>query len=363
MSNQEAAAPAAPSADAGGGKPSVQPELKTVIGRPVYVQGTYALVNPQVGTNRKGDHFLKCILRDATGEVSGRKWTFRPDQLHEVSRTGFVRVSGHSQEYGGGTQVIIEAIEPREITADDLVRLLPSTDRDIEAMFARVAELVRSLEHPGMRSIGEACLADDRLMTRFRQAPAGVSMHHACIGGLLQHTLDLMELADRMLPVFAPGGLAAGGASELNRDLVLLGLFLHDLGKTDELSWDRGFEYTRQGNLVGHVVRGTQMLTIKAFQAARETGTPLPEPALDALAHVIVSHHGRPEHGAVKVPATPEAVFVAHLDNLQARTRMALDAADRASIPGEGLPPESSFSDRHFGLETRVYRPDPLRGA
>jgi len=342
---------------------TAQPRLADVIGRPTYVQGTYALVNPQVGTNRKGDHFLKCILRDATGEVAGRKWTFRPEQVHDVARTGFVRVSGHSQEYGGGTQVIIEAIEPSEVAASDLARLLPATDRDVDAMFARVRALLGTLEHPAMQALAKTYLADARLMERFRQAPAGVSMHHACIGGLLQHTLDLMELADRMLPVFARGGLASGGPSEVNRDLVLLGLFRHDLGKTDELAWERGFEYTRQGNLVGHVVRGAQLLTIKAFQAQRESVVAMPEAVLDALVHLIVSHHGRPEHGAVKVPATPEAGFVAHLDNLQARTRMALDAADRRSIPSStdgGLPDGQAFSDRHAGLETRVYRPDPL---
>ena len=185
-------------------------------------------------------------------------------------------------------------------------------------------------------------------MAGFRRCPAATSLHHAFIGGLLEHTLQLLKLAEVMLPLY-PG---------LNRDIVLMGLFLHDLGKTVELTWEKGFRYTTEGSLVGHVVRGAIWLQVKAAMAAKQSGHRLPSDALRVLQHVILSHHGEPEHGAVKVPATPEAIFVAMLDNLDAKTAMAI-----AHARGPGSPAADAggaFTDRVWALDTRLYRPDPL---
>jgi len=183
-------------------------------------------------------------------------------------------------------------------------------------------------------------------MTRFRMAPAAAALHHAWIGGLLEHTLQLLRIADRTVPLY-PG---------LNRDLVLMGVFLHDLAKTSELSYEQGFQYTDDGNLVGHIVRGAIWLQVKAARAGQRSGEKLPPEALRCLQHIILSHHGLPEHGAAKVPATPEAIFVAQIDNLDAKTTMTLSAAERDRDPVEG------FTEKVWALGTRVYRPDPLRG-
>ena len=184
-------------------------------------------------------------------------------------------------------------------------------------------------------------------MMRFRRAPAAVSVHHAWIGGLLEHTLQLLKLADVMLPLYP----------QLNRDIVLMGLFLHDLGKTSELVWEQGFEYTADGHLIGHIVRGAIWLQVKAAVAAKQSGHKLPHSALRVLQHIILSHHGELEHGAARRPSTPEAMFVARLDNLDAKTQIALTHARPAADPA-GISAE--FSDRIWSLETRLYRPDPL---
>lgn len=311
-----------------------------------YVDGVYSLVNPQVGTAKNGKHYLKAMIRDATGEVPVRQWTFDESQIGEVSRTGFVWIGGQAQEYNGQVQVVVDSIKSIEVELSDLSRLLPTTRHDIPAMYAEVARILRSMAHPGMRGLAEAYLGNEILMERFRCAPAAVSVHHAWIGGLLEHTLQLLRLADVMLPLY-PG---------LNRDIILMGLFLHDLGKTTELSWDRGFTYTEEGNLIGHTVKGVIMLTAMAAKSARESGERLPGEALLVLQHIVISHHGSLEFGAVKVPSTPEAIFVAMLDNLDAKTAVGLYAAQRQRT----IEPGQEFTERVWSLDTRIFRPDPL---
>jgi 3'-5' exoribonuclease len=310
----------------------------------VFIDGIYSIYNPQVGTTRQGKPFLKCLLRDATGEVSARLWSFEESRLAEIGSTGFVWIAGSTENYNGQIQLKLEQIKPIEVSEQDLAALLPTTKHDIDEMFAEVRRLLGSLEHPAMRSLADAYLDDEELMRRFRHGPAAVTVHHAWIGGLLEHTLQLMSLADAMLPRYP----------ELNRDIVLMGLFLHDLGKTHELSWDRGFTYTTDGELIGHIVRGAVLLQFKAAVAARASGEKLPVDALRVLQHIILSHHGQPDHGAAKIPSTPEAIFVSQLDDLDAKTQIALTAVDRASHE------TGRFTDRVWALGTKLFRPDPL---
>ena len=313
-----------------------------------YVNGTYSLVNPQMGVTRAGKPFFKALIRDATGEVPVRVWTFDEAQMPEVARTGFVFVSGQTQAYNGQVQLIAETIRGVDVEQKDLQRLLPVTKRDIRDMMQELSGLLRSLQHPGMRALAEQYLGSPQLMDRFQHAPAAVSVHHAFIGGLLEHTLQLMKLADAMLPLYPA----------LNRDLVLMGLFLHDLGKTAELEWEKGFSYTTEGNLIGHVVRGAVWLELMAKKAAAERGAALPPDALRVLMHMVISHHGMLEHGAAKLPSTPEALFVANLDNLDAKVAASLVAAAREK--GDTHQPGHEFSDKVWALDVRIYRPDPL---
>jgi 3'-5' exoribonuclease len=312
-----------------------------------YIDGTYSMVNPQLGATRNGKPFLKCLLRDATGEVPARQWSFDEKNFAELERTGFVRVAGHSQLYNGQVQLIIEQIKSVEVSEQEMAALLPTTSRNIDAMFDEVKTVLGTLEHPAMKALADAYLADEQLMRTFRMAPAAVTVHHAWIGGLLEHTLQLLSLADRMLPSYP----------ELNRDIVLMGLFLHDMGKTTELTWEQGFNYSTDGNLIGHVVRGAIWLQVKAAVAAKTSGHKLPGEALRVLQHIIISHHGQPEFGAAKLPSTPEAIFVSQLDDLDAKTQVGLTAADRGGTR------VGAFTDKVWALGTRIYRPDPLKGA
>ena len=312
------------------------------LGDRTYVEGVYSIVNPQLAQTRNNKPYLKCMIRDASGEITARAWNFEEAQFDAVAKTGFVFLRGSTQAYQGQTQLVIEQIEAREVSVEEMRALLPSTTKDIDAMFGRVCELLRSMEHPAMRALAEQYLADERLMSDFRAAPAAMSVHHAWMGGLLEHTHQMMELAGRMLPLYPA----------LNRDIVLLSLFIHDLGKTVELEWERGFGYTNEGQLVGHIVRGAVWLQIKAAHASKVEK--LPGETLRVLQHILISHHGLLENGAAKLPATPEAIFVAQLDNLDAKSQAAITAAKREFAGG------GEWTDKVWALETKVYRPDPL---
>ncbi|MDP7009689.1 MAG: HD domain-containing protein [Phycisphaerales bacterium] len=312
-----------------------------------FVHGVYALVNPQVGTTRNGDPFLKCLLRDATGEAIGRLWRFDTSTMPDITETGFVNIEGEQELYQEKLQIKIREIWSHEPTTDELANLLPSSDKNIDEMFVELTALLQSLTHPAAKAIAEAYLDDTELMGSLRVAPAAMQIHHAWIGGLLEHTLQLMKLADAMLPNYP----------RLNRDIILLGLFVHDLAKTEELRWDRGFEYTREGNLIGHIARGAMWLEEKAKVAEEKLGTGLPSGFLTVLQHIVLSHHGQLEHGAAKLPSTPEAIFVSQLDNLDAHTQTALDVTrpTQGSIAGN-----ESFTERIWSLNTKMYRKDPL---
>lgn len=316
---------------------------------PQNVEGVFAIINKQLGTTRESrKYFLKCLIGDRTGQVPARMWTIDEPTYTSLPTDGFVFIEGQTQAYQGEIQLIISRIEPAEVSAEQMRELLPASARPAEEMFAEVRGLLGTLKHPAMQALAKAYLDDEFLMSQFKQAPAAKSMHHAYLGGLLEHTLSLLKLADVVCPNYP----------KINRDLVMMGLFLHDLGKTRELVYDRAFNYTDRGELIGHIVDGAIMLHDKAQQVMREQGIRLPQGAVMVLQHIIISHHGVPEFGAAKVPSTPEAILVSQLDNLDAKTTMSLAVArpDRAAAFDMG----GNFTEKQWALDTKLYRPDPL---
>lgn len=316
------------------------------------VAGVFAVQNLQLAKTKAGGDYLKMVLADKTGRTPGRKWSSSAEEAASLPQDGFVYIEGQSQAYQGEIQMVVDRIAPHTPSREEIADLLPHTTKDINAMFKRLMDLLGSLEHPAVRSLADRYLEDGDLMDAFCMAPAATSLHHAFLGGLLEHTLGLMEMAEKLLP-FYPG---------LSRDIVLFGLFLHDVGKCRELSWENGFSYTLDGNLIGHIARGAIMLAEKAkgCQDAElgEAAIQVPEKILVSLTHIVLSHHEKPEFGAAKIPSTPEAIFVAHLDNMDAKMNMVLAAADRGN-PKAGVAGE--FTEKIWALETRIFRPDPTR--
>ena len=314
----------------------------------VRFSSTFCIGNAQLAVTRNGDPYLACLLSDKSGQVPGRKWQMDAEEFKTLPVDGFVFAEGRTQPFKGELQLIIDRIEAVDAGQVDLGELLPCTSKNIDDMFAQVVGLLGSIEHTAMRALVKAYLEDENLMTQFRQAPAAKMMHHAYIGGLLEHTLSLMTGAEALLPNYPA----------LNRDLVLIGLFLHDLGKTRELAWDGAFSYTDRGELVGHIVEGAIMLHDKAQQVMTGEGIRFPPNAITVLQHIVLSHHGIPEYGAAKIPATPEAQFVSMLDNLDAKVDMAV----RAARPqGKSADLGGNFTEKQWALSTKLFKPDVLK--
>lgn len=312
--------------------------------------GPFCISNAQIGRTRSDKPYLRCLLSDASAKVPGRMWGADEALLKRLPADGFVHVAGETQPYQGELQLIIHTIDPYQPSTEELRHLIPASSRPADEMFDDLSKILRSLTHPAALALAEAYLDDDMLMQRFKQAPAAMAMHHAYLSGLLEHTLSLLNAAEQLLPLYP----------KINRDIVLLGLFLHDLGKTHELTWDGPFDYSDRGLLIGHIVDGAIMLHDTAQQVMRERGIRFPQGFITILEHIIISHHGVPEFGAAKHPATPEAIFVSMLDNFDARMAMVIDAARSERSPAQANL-GGNFTERVFALNnTRIYRPDPL---
>jgi 3'-5' exoribonuclease len=256
---------------------------------------------------------------------------------------GFLKVRGRIENYQGNLQVIIETVGPAIDGAYDVADLLPHTDKDIPSMMRKLAELAGSVQNRHLAAILQAYLDDEKLMRDFSRAPAAMSFHHAYIGGLLEHTLNAMEVADAVVG-FYPG---------LNRDLVLAGVFLHDIAKTWELCYETAFGYTDGGQLVGHIVKSAMWVEEKARSAEQTLNERIPRSLVDVLQHIILAHHGEYEYGSPRTPATPEAIAVHMIENMDAKLMMSLTATR-----GDGSASEGNWTEYVKAFGGKLFRPD-----
>jgi 3'-5' exoribonuclease len=263
----------------------------------------------QLRPNRNGNLYLQVELSDRTGVVSARMWNASESEYRNFEDGEFVRVEGTAQLYQGAMQLIATSIcraRPEEIEYADF---MPLGTADIDRLAVRLGQLLRTMKDPHLRSLAECFLMDEEFMRKFTRAPAGVKNHHAYIGGLLEHVVNLMEVITRIADCYPA----------VNSDLLLMGAFVHDMGKIDELGYDRGFSYTDEGQLIGHLVMAVGLLERKASEAEKLSGEPIPAELVLRLKHMIVSHHGQYEFGSPKLPMTLEAVALSQLDNLDAK--------------------------------------------
>lgn len=304
------------------------------------VDEVFIASNKQLRPNRNGNLYLQFCISDRTGTIDARMWNAGQGVYRSFDNGDYVRVQGTAQVYQGAVQVIatqITRVEPSEICEDDFV-LLPSAQ--VEKLLARLTELLRRVAAPGLRNLVECFLLDEPLMDRLARAPAAVKHHHAYRGGLLEHVVTVMDAALRICPCYP----------QLDRDLLLCGAFLHDIGKLDELSYDRELAYTDEGQLVGHVVMGIGILEAKLAEAERLAGEPVPAETVLRLKHMLVSHHGLYEHGSPRLPMTPEALALHCLDYLDAKLNAFASLIE--SDPNE----DSSWTTFHPNLSRKLFK-------
>ena len=266
------------------------------------ITGFFVAGSKQVRTKKDGTHYFALTLGDKTGQIEARVWDAADAGPFEPGDV--VKIRGQVCRYNEKLQINIDKIRrsaPSEYTLGDFV---PQTERDIAVMWAELEGRVASFNDPHFKALLQAFLGDPQIATALREAPAAKGLHHAWIGGLLEHILSLMGLCD----------LVAGHYPAINRYLLLTGVVLHDIGKLRELSWGTSFDYTMEGQLLGHITIGLGMIeekiaTIPGFPPAKRI----------LVEHLVLSHHGKYEYGSPKLPMTPEAIVLHYLDDLDAK--------------------------------------------
>src|SRR5262245_11873942 len=242
------------------------------------IDEVYLVEDKQLRANRNGNLYLQVELRDRTGSSSGRLWNCGEHLFRSFDNGDFLKVKGKVQLFQGALQMILSHIDRVEVEKVDLSDFLPHTEHDISKLLERLRGLLMRLSNPHLRALMECFLMDDDFLAGFCRAPAGVRNHHAYIGGLLEHVVTLLDAADRVTPLYP----------ELDRDLLMAGVFLHDLGKVRELSYSKTFAYTDEGQLIGHLVIGVEMLDEKAAKVPDLTGEPFPRELHLRLKHMIL---------------------------------------------------------------------------
>ena len=291
-------------------------------------------------TTKSGGLYISCTLADRTGMLPARLWNATEAIFNSIQTNGFLHVKGRTEDYKGNMQFIIDACRPFAADKVDLGEFIAVSEFDVEAMWEELLDILREIKDKHIRLLIKKFIEDRELVAAVKKSPAAMQMHHPFVGGLVEHTLNVARCAKVLLPIYP----------SLNADLVLMGIFLHDLGKSAELSAGTAINYTDRGQLVGHITMAAIWVQQKAAQVAEETGEPFPQKTIDLLQHIILSHHGVYEYGSPKLPAIPEAYIIHYLDNLDAKMYMTTHAI-QADPDGE-----SSFTSYIRALETRVYK-------
>ncbi len=295
-------------------------------------------------TTSNGSLYIHCVLCDRTGQMLGRIWQATEAMYKQMPEGGFLRFKGRVENYKGALQFIVDAVRPVDPTGINLADFRPQTKENIDEMFDRVKVILRTIKDPHLLRLVKAFITDEELMARFRKAPAATQLHHAFIGGLLEHTRNVLELALATMPRYP----------QVSLDLVLAGVFLHDMGKTTELTYDTNFTYTNEGQLVGHITQAALWIDQKVRAIEAETGQPFPADVRTALLHIVLAHHGSYEFGSPKLPATPEAIAIHHLDNLDAKLNLYLNKI--ASDPDAA----SDWTAYQNSLGTKIFKKDVM---
>ncbi len=302
------------------------------------VDDIYIVKEPILRSTTRGDLYIAMYLCDRTGQLNGRMWQATEATYLSLPKPGFVQVRGRSELYQNNLQIVVNSIRPvpsGEVSLDDF---LARTDKDTGKLFQEIKAFLGRITHKQIKALVEAFLGDKELMEKFCNSPAAMKMHHDYLGGLLEHTHNMLRVALSVLPLYP----------EVQADLVLAGVFLHDMGKTEELAYDMVFSYTDSGQLVGHIVKTVLMIHDKAAQLAAQ-GRPLDATVLDALDHIVLAHHGQYEFGSPKLPAMPEAFMVCYIDDLDAKLNQVASAINAETS-------DANWTAWQNALQTRLYR-------
>jgi 3'-5' exoribonuclease len=296
---------------------------------------SYFLVfEKEVRSTREGKAYLRLELGDRTGTVEARMWDRFEEAASAISRDDFVKVQARVDIFRNRPQLILEKLRKADVSEVEPADFYATTKANVDELWARLREHVAGIRDANIRQMVESVLDDPEIGPRYRRAPAAKTMHHAYLGGLLEHVVSLCELS----------AVVAGHYPEVNKDFLLAGAVLHDVGKVYELSYERSLGYTTEGQLIGHIVMAVEIIGRKSGAIAG-----FPEELATLLKHLVLSHHGHYEFGSPKLPMFREAVMLHYLDDLDSKmgAMTAMLASDRG---------EPGWTERGGALERRLLR-------
>ena len=268
------------------------------------VTSSFVVVAKQIKPKKTGEPYLALTLGDRSGQLEAKMWDNVEEVLEVFEQDDFLKVKGLINKYKQRFQLTIHKLRKLGESEIDFADYLPKTSKDIDELWRTLAGFIASFENHHLKALIQAFMADPEIAAAYRNAPAAKTLHHAFIGGLLEHVVSLFRSCDLMCQNYPT----------INRDLLLTGAFLHDIGKIHELTYNRSFTYTTKGQLLGHMIIELEML-----QAKLANLPDFPEPLKILLEHLIISHHGEYEFGSPKLPMFPEALMLHYLDDLDSK--------------------------------------------
>jgi 3'-5' exoribonuclease len=295
---------------------------------------------------KTGKPYMNFVFMDKTGEIEGRLWEDVTQYVGQAVRDAFVRVDGKCQLYQGRRQIVIQSLQLLREDEVNLKEYLAEGELDADALYSQLLAYVDSMQDPYYKSLAEAVLREDAdIADRIKRAPAAKSMHHAYKTGLLEHVVSITGILD---------GLSKHYGKVLDRDLLFLGGFFHDIGKIWELSYERVFDYTDEGKLIGHLVMGVELVDRKIRELEAIPGRlpgKFPEEKKLLVKHLILAHHGKLEYGSPKEPHCLEALIVHMIDDLDSKVNAIQKFIEQDQAPGRW-----TALNRHY--ERFFYKPD-----
>jgi 3'-5' exoribonuclease len=268
------------------------------------VTSSFVVASKQVKAKKNGEPYLALVLADRSGQIEAKMWDNVEEFIAIFEQDDFLKVKGLINKYKNRFQLTIHKLRRMDEGDIDFTDYLPKTTKDIGELWRTLTEFVATFENSHLKALVETFMADAEIAERYRNAPAAKTLHHAYIGGLLDHVVSLFRSCDLM----------SRNYPQVNRDLLLTGAFLHDIGKIQELSYNRAFSYTTRGQLLGHMIIELEMLQAKLAKLPD-----FPADLKTLLEHLIISHHGQYDFGSPKLPMFPEALMLHYLDDLDSK--------------------------------------------
>jgi len=268
------------------------------------ITSSFVVAVKQVKPRKTGEPYLALTLADRSGQIEAKMWDNVSDCIDGFDQDHFIKVKGLINRYNHRFQLTIHKLRRMDDTEIDFTDYLPKTTKDIDELWRTLLDFIGTFQNANLKSLLQEFVNDSDLAAAYRQAPAAKTLHHAYIGGLLDHVVSLFRSCD----------LLCRNYPQVNRDLLLAGAFLHDIGKVHELTYNRSFSYSTRGQLLGHMIIELEMLQGKLSKLPD-----FPDDLKTLLEHLIISHHGQYDFGSPKLPMFPEALMLHYLDDLDSK--------------------------------------------